>query len=74
MAMHFLFMFRDKSYREFTCTKLSIRGKWQTSLFHDTTLTTSRDEAAIRPLLIYASFYSRPACSRNVARFPHLAQ
>lgn len=36
MAMYFLFMFRDESYREFICNELSNGGKWQTSIFRDT--------------------------------------
>ncbi len=36
MAMYFLFMFRDESYRGFICSELSKRGKWRTSIFRDT--------------------------------------
>jgi hypothetical protein len=38
MVMYFLFMFRDARYRRFICERVGNReGKWQTSIFHDST-------------------------------------
>src|SRR5882724_3126080 len=34
MVMYFLFMFRDRRYRDFICNEVGVQsGKWQTSIF-----------------------------------------